>query len=43
MPGANCFRYNPYCAYSPSFSCPLPPRENWLNVTIRAGEKDYKA
>ena len=34
------YAYNPYCAYSPYFSCPLPPRENWLGVAIRAGEKD---
>ena len=34
--------YNPYCAYSPHYSCPLPPFENWLKVPIRAGEKDYK-
>jgi len=33
--------YNPYCAYSPSFSCPLPPLENWLQVPIRAGEKEF--
>jgi hypothetical protein len=33
--------YNPYCAYNPSYSCPLPPRENWLDVPIRAGEQDY--
>jgi len=33
--------YNPYCAYSDSYSCPLPPRENWLSVEIRAGEKNY--
>ena len=31
------YAYNPYCAYSPHFSCPLPPRENWLLVPIRAG------
>jgi uncharacterized protein (DUF1684 family) len=36
------FAYNPYCAYSPYYSCPLPPRENWLKVPIRAGEKDFK-
>lgn len=35
------FCYNPYCAYSPYFSCPLPPRENWLKLPIRAGEKDF--
>lgn len=34
--------YNPYCAYSADYSCPLPPRENWLNVSIRAGEKDFR-
>lgn len=33
--------YNPYCAYSDNFSCPLPPRENLLRVAIRAGEKTY--
>jgi hypothetical protein len=34
--------YNPYCAYSEAYSCPLPPVENWLKVAIRAGEKKYK-
>lgn len=34
--------YNPYCAYSEAFSCPLPPVENWLKVPIRAGEKLYQ-
>jgi uncharacterized protein (DUF1684 family) len=33
--------YNPYCAYSDSFSCPFPPKENLLNVIIAAGEKTY--
>jgi len=33
--------YNPYCAYSDSYSCPLPPHENWLTVPIEAGEKDW--
>ena len=33
--------YNPYCAYSPYYSCPLPPGENNLTVEIRAGEKLY--
>lgn len=36
------FAYNPYCTYSPHYSCPLPPRENWVKVPIRAGEKDFK-
>lgn len=33
--------YNPYCAYNETYSCPLPPPENLLNVAIRAGEKTY--
>lgn len=35
------FAYNPYCAYQSTYSCPLPPMENWLKVPIRAGEQDY--
>ncbi len=33
--------YNPYCAYVDDFSCPMPPKENYLDVMIRAGEKNY--
>ena len=33
--------YNPYCAYSDTFSCPFPPKENILKIAIRAGEKNY--
>jgi hypothetical protein len=33
--------YNPYCAYNPRYSCPLPPVENWLKVPIRAGEREF--
>ncbi len=33
--------YNPWCAYSPYYSCPIPPAENRLKVPIRAGELDY--
>jgi uncharacterized protein (DUF1684 family) len=33
--------YNPWCAYSPRYSCPIPPAQNRLKVPIRAGEKDY--
>ena len=32
---------NPYCAYVDDFSCPMPPKENYLDVMIRAGEKNY--
>ncbi|WP_227352892.1 DUF1684 domain-containing protein [Haladaptatus salinisoli] len=31
--------YSPFCAYSETFSCPLPPEENWLDVAVRAGER----
>ncbi len=30
--------YNPACAFSPHYNCPVPPRENRLDVAIRAGE-----
>lgn len=33
--------WNPLCAYSVYFHCPLPPRENWLQVELPAGEKAY--
>jgi len=33
--------YNPWCAYSPQFSCPIPPKENRISVPIRAGEKNF--
>lgn len=29
--------YNPYCAYSTRYSCPIPPKENHINVAITAG------
>ena len=32
------YAYNPYCAYNPRWSCPIPPVENRLKVPIRAGE-----
>jgi uncharacterized protein len=34
--------YNPYCAYTKSYSCPVPPAENTLPVPIPAGEKTYR-
>lgn len=34
--------YNPYCAYvSNQYNCPIPPKENFLPVAIRAGEKRF--
>jgi uncharacterized protein (DUF1684 family) len=33
--------YNPYCAYTTGYNCPIPPRENDLAIAIPAGEKNY--
>ena len=33
--------YNPYCAYNAQWSCPVPPFENRLTVSIRAGEQIF--
>lgn len=29
--------YNPYCAYSSRYSCPIPPKENRIPLAIKAG------
>ena len=34
--------YNPSCAYSSRWNCPIPPKENKLRTKIRAGEKSYR-
>ncbi|SED66160.1 hypothetical protein SAMN04487765_0643 [Tenacibaculum sp. MAR_2010_89] len=34
--------YNPYCAYSDRYSCPITPRDNYLDIEIKAGVKAYK-
>jgi len=31
--------YHPFCLFNPTYECPIPPRENQLNVAIRAGER----
>jgi hypothetical protein len=33
--------YNPYCAYSTNYNCPIPPKENNLSIAIKAGEKTF--
>jgi uncharacterized protein (DUF1684 family) len=33
--------YNPYCAYSGGYSCPVPPKDNRLKIIISAGEKNF--
>ena len=34
--------YNPYCAYSGRYSCPVPPDENALDTEISAGVKAFE-
>ncbi|WP_298760386.1 DUF1684 domain-containing protein [uncultured Psychroserpens sp.] len=34
--------YNPYCAYNEKYSCPIVPRENYLDLEVRAGVKVFK-
>jgi len=34
--------YNPYCAYNERYSCPIPPKENDLDIEIRAGVMAFK-
>jgi uncharacterized protein (DUF1684 family) len=31
--------YHPFCVFNPSYECPIPPRENRLQVPIKAGER----
>lgn len=33
--------YNPYCAFSDGYNCPIPPKENHLNIAIKAGERKF--
>lgn len=33
--------YNPYCAYVDKYTCPFPPADNLLKVSIKAGELSY--
>lgn len=34
--------YNPWCAYSDGYNCPIPPGENNLPFAVEAGERNYK-
>lgn len=34
--------YNPYCAYNEKYSCPIVPRENYLETEVKAGVKAFK-
>jgi uncharacterized protein (DUF1684 family) len=31
--------YQPYCYFDPQYDCPIPPRENRLELPLRAGER----
>jgi uncharacterized protein (DUF1684 family) len=31
--------YHPFCYYNPEYDCPYPPKENRLEMPIRAGER----
>ena len=33
--------YNPYCAYTTGYMCPIPPKENDLPIAVTAGEKAF--
>jgi len=33
--------YNPYCAYSAKFTCPIPTKEDYIDFSIEAGEKNF--
>ncbi len=35
--------YNPYCAYTEGYNCPIPPVENTLRIPIKAGLKTPKS
>jgi uncharacterized protein len=33
--------YNPPCAFTPYATCPLPPKQNMLDIAVTSGEKNY--
>jgi len=33
--------YNPYCAYSPNYSCTVPLKEDFIDLAVKAGEKKF--
>ncbi len=34
--------YNPWCAFSDGFNCPIPPAANHLEIAVEAGEKKFR-
>ncbi len=33
--------YNPYCSYSSLYSCAIPTKDDYINLEIKAGEKNF--
>ena len=33
------YAYNPYCAYTDGYSCPITPKENFIDIPVNAGIK----
>ena len=33
--------YNPYCAYNDKYSCPIVPRQNYIDADVKAGVKAF--
>jgi len=33
--------YNPYCAYTSTYSCAIPTKEDHIDIAIKAGEKKF--
>lgn len=35
--------FTPYCHYTDGYNCPIPPKENFLNIRVEAGEKVFES
>ena len=33
--------YNPYCSYSAKYSCAVPTKNDYINLAVKAGEKNF--
>ena len=34
--------YNPFCQYDEKYTCPFAMKENWLEISIRVGERRFR-
>jgi uncharacterized protein (DUF1684 family) len=34
--------YNPYCVYNDKYSCPIVPRDNYIDLKVEAGLKMFE-